>query len=154
MRLNTKLVEELNRRYGSDLISFSAEKGATLFCRGLLKSFIEKHSISDSEGFQKASPCFLEEMREAYDVIVGWKENKTDKIWWEYDNHGVFLKTFHACKPLCVFYFGDHFLDPIRILREEGKVSFEIFIDNIAAWEREVEAEIEKMEEDSDGEIE
>lgn len=146
MKLSVKLVEELNMRYGSDFISFSVEKGATLFCKGLLKSFIEKHSISDSEGFQKASPCFLEEMREACDVIVCWNEKKADRIWWEYDNHGVFLKTLHAYEPLYVFYFGDHFLDPVSILREEGKVSFEIFIDNIAAWEREWEAELEEME--------
>ncbi|TLD93451.1 hypothetical protein LS74_001610 [Helicobacter magdeburgensis] len=149
MKLTVKLVEELNSCYGSDLISFSVEKGATLFYKGLLKSFIEKHSISDSEGFQKASPCFLEEMREACDVIVGWNEKKANKIWWEYDNHGIFLKTCHAYEPLYVFYFGDHFVDPVSILREEGKVSFEIFIDNIAAWEREWEAELEQME-DSD----
>ena len=54
MKLTVKLVEELNSCYGSDLISFSVEKGATLFYKGLLKSFIEKHSISDSEGISKS----------------------------------------------------------------------------------------------------
>ena len=140
------VIEDLNRYYGKDFITFD-KKGMTLHYRGSLKEFFQQEHPTDITKKQLIENEIDFEMRfgDFRDDVLGVSGSMeycgdNDKL---YPNHfgltnaplfsfGGFLYEQDELPIKYVFMYLDQYQlkDWVVELRKEGKVTFETFIDN------------------------
>lgn len=155
-----KTCQELNKLYGNEFLEFSTEKGLTLFYRGRLKDFFEQEARwVGKKGDELAAALESILVKDSQEFKDNFGDFRDDVLGgsgsWQYchSNDDLFPNHFGMTEcPLISFegnlwdqendpvryvfaYFRNYMtLDWVEVLREQGEVSFETFIDNSEAY--------------------
>ena len=148
-RLNKTTLNELNKFYSKDWISYS-DKGLTLHYKGALKKFIEENEISSKMDFDRKFGDFRDE------VLI---KNGLDEVSYCGDNELLYPCGFGLTNaPIFgvggvlgvedmpvkyAFLFFNHYqvVDWLEELLESGEVTFETSVDNTEAYEASLDSE-------------